>query len=159
MCLDSYLNPEDCDPARITKADEDFLKRLDIKDIKLPLKTRDIKKFKKKNCIDISVFGFNKRVKYPIYLSKKYFKEKHYVLIKNSMFLSKISIHLCLIIHYIFEKNIFIADVCKLLELQKIWNVILKIALKLMINKLLGGLKRMNILNLKFLEEKQNHLS
>ena len=52
------------------------------------------------------------------------------------MFLSKISVHSCMIIHYILEEVVFVVSVCKLLEQQKNWNVILKIALKLMVNKL-----------------------
>ena len=39
-CLVRYLNPEDHYPARITKADKDFARRLDFKDIKFPAKTR-----------------------------------------------------------------------------------------------------------------------
>ena len=65
------------------------------------------------------------------------------------MFLSKILIHSCMTIHYFVEKNIFVVIVCKLLEHQKNWNVVLKIALKLMVNKLLRCLRRANILKLK----------
>ena len=42
-----YLNPADHHPARITKADKDFAKRLDFKDIKFPVKIRGIYKIKK----------------------------------------------------------------------------------------------------------------
>ena len=40
--------------ARITKADKDFSKSLDFKDIKFPVKVRDINKIEKKNSIGIS---------------------------------------------------------------------------------------------------------
>ena len=43
-----FLNSEDCNPARITKADKDFAKKLDFKDIKFPVKIRDIHKIGKK---------------------------------------------------------------------------------------------------------------
>ena len=46
-CLVRYLNPADHHPARITKADKDFAKRLDFKDIKFPVKIRDIHKIEK----------------------------------------------------------------------------------------------------------------
>ena len=36
--------PADHNPWRITKADKDFAKRLDFKDIKLPVKISDIEK-------------------------------------------------------------------------------------------------------------------
>ena len=36
------LNPEDDNPRRVTKVDRDFAKRLDFKDIKFPVKIRDI---------------------------------------------------------------------------------------------------------------------
>ena len=44
-----YLNPADHHPARITKADEDFAKKLDFKDIKFPVKVKDIHKIKETN--------------------------------------------------------------------------------------------------------------
>ena len=44
-CLVRYLNPADHNPRRITKADKDFAKRLDFKDIKFLL--RDIHKLKR----------------------------------------------------------------------------------------------------------------
>ena len=45
-------------PSRITKADKDFAKKLDFKDLKLPINVRDIHKIEKKSCIGISVFGY-----------------------------------------------------------------------------------------------------
>ena len=41
-CLVRYLNPANYHPTRITKADKDFAKRFDFKDIKFPVKIRDI---------------------------------------------------------------------------------------------------------------------
>ena len=38
------LNPEDHNPARITKAEKDFAKKLDFKDIKFPVKVRNMHK-------------------------------------------------------------------------------------------------------------------
>ena len=70
-CLVRSLNPADHHPARITKDDKDFAKRLDFKDIKFPGKTRDVHEIEKNNCIGISVFGYENKVKYPIYVSKK----------------------------------------------------------------------------------------
>ena len=124
-CLLRYLNPVNHHPARITKADKDFANRLDFKDIKFPVKTRGIHKIEKKNSIGICVFGYKNKVKYPIYVSKKCCEDKHVDLLligegeKNSMFLSKILIHSCMIIHYIMEENISVVIVCKLLEQQK----------------------------------------
>ena len=66
-----YLNPADRVPGRITKADNDFAKKLDFKDIKFPVKIRDIHKIEKKNFIDISVFGYENKEKHSVYVSKK----------------------------------------------------------------------------------------
>ena len=66
-CLLKYLNPADHHQARTTKADKNVVKRLDFKDTKFPLKTRDIHKIGKKNSIGISVFGYENKVKYPMY--------------------------------------------------------------------------------------------
>ena len=51
-----YLNPANHQPARITKADKDFAKKLDFKEMKFPVKIRDIHKIEKNNSIGISVF-------------------------------------------------------------------------------------------------------
>ena len=64
-------------PARITKADKKYENRLDFKDIKFPLKTKNIYKIEKKNYIWISVFSYENKVKYPIYVSKRCCEDKH----------------------------------------------------------------------------------
>ena len=71
-----YLNPADRSPARITKADKDFIRNLDFKDIKFPVKIRYIYKIEKKNSIDVIVFGYENKEKHPIYVSKKCYEEK-----------------------------------------------------------------------------------
>ena len=52
------VDPANHHPARITKADQDFVKKLDFKDIKLPVKipVRNIQKFKKKRIPLVLVF-------------------------------------------------------------------------------------------------------
>ena len=72
-----YLNPAGHNPRRITKGDKDFAKRLDFKVIKFPPKIRDICKIEKKNSIGISIFGYKKKEKYPIYVSTQCCEEKH----------------------------------------------------------------------------------
>ena len=66
-----YLNPADHHPARILKADKNFAKKLDFKDIKLLVKIRDIHKIEKMNSIDISVFSCENKKKFPTDVSKK----------------------------------------------------------------------------------------
>ena len=115
-CLVRYLNPADYHAARITKADKDIAKKLDLENIKFPVKLREIHKTERKNSIDISVFSYVNKEKYRIYVSKKCCKEKpvdllligegekkHYVVINDfnrSMY--------GMIIHYITEGNIFV---------------------------------------------------
>ena len=70
-CIVRYVHPADHDPRRITKADKDFAKKLDFKDIKFPVKIRDIHKIEEKYSIGISVFGYENKEKYPICVSKK----------------------------------------------------------------------------------------
>ena len=48
MSIARYLNPENNNRARVKKADKDFNKKLDLKDIKLPVKIRDIHNIEKK---------------------------------------------------------------------------------------------------------------
>ena len=56
-----YINPTDHHPAKITKADKKFAKKLDFKDIKFSVKTRDIQKIEKKNSIGIRVFDYENK--------------------------------------------------------------------------------------------------
>ena len=93
-----YLNPADHHPTWITKADKDVAKRLDFKDIKFPVKTKDIHKIEKRNSISTSSFGYENKEKHPIYVSKNVVKKnmwiylllkgegekKHYVFFKDS---------------------------------------------------------------------------
>ena len=81
-CLVRCLHPADHYPARIRKADKDFARKLDFKDIKFPVKFRDIHKIKKKkNSIAISLFGYENKENYRIYLSRKCCEEKHFDLL------------------------------------------------------------------------------
>ena len=71
-CLVRYLNPADHNLVRITKADKVFAKKLDFKDIKFPVKVRDIHKIENQNSIGIII----RKTKHPIYVFKKCCKEK-----------------------------------------------------------------------------------
>ena len=71
----------------------------------------------------------------------------------STMFLSKILIHLCMTIHYIVGKNIFVV-IYKLLVQRIYRNIILKIDLKVMVKKGLRCLRKMNMLNLKIMKGK-----
>ena len=93
-----YVRPAGRDPARITKVDRYFTKRLDCKDIKFPVKIRDIHKFKKSiNSTTLVV------------LVKEIRKNVQSMYQKNAV---KVSI----LIYYILEENIFAVIVYKLLE-------------------------------------------
>ena len=72
-CLVRYFDPADHYPAGITKADKDFAKNLDFKDIKFPVEVRDIHKIEKKNSIGIRVFGYENKKKIPDGCIKKMF--------------------------------------------------------------------------------------
>ena len=56
-----YLNPANHHPARITKTEKGFGKKLDFKDMNFPVKIRDIHKIEKHNSISISVFGYENK--------------------------------------------------------------------------------------------------
>ena len=101
--LVGHLNPTDLDPPRLTKADKDFVKTLNFKNINFPVKIRDIHKIVNKNFIGISVFGYESKEKYPIYVSKKCCKKKHVDLLLIGEGVKK---------HYVFinDSNRFIYD-------------------------------------------------
>ena len=71
-----YLHPADHHPVRIRKVSKIFSRELDFKDIKFPVKIRGIHKIEK-NCIGISIFGYENKEKYLIYVSKKCCEEEH----------------------------------------------------------------------------------
>ena len=54
-----------------------FSKRPDFKGIKFPVKIRNSHKIEKQNLIGISVFTSKNKDKYPNYISRKCFEEKH----------------------------------------------------------------------------------
>ena len=109
-CLVRYLNLANHHPRRNTKADKEFGKRLDFKDMKFPLKTRDIHKIEKKNPSALALLVMKTRKNMQFIYQNNVVKR---LIIgrrrrKNIMFLSNVSIHSCKIIHYIVEENIFI---------------------------------------------------
>ena len=70
-----YLNPTDHCPERIIKGGKDFAKKLYFKDIKFPVKVRDVHKIEKKNSIGVSVFGYENKEKRSIHVSKNVVKK------------------------------------------------------------------------------------
>ena len=55
--LARHLNPANRHLNWVRKAEKDFTKRLDYKDIKFPVKVRDTDKIEKKDSVCISVFA------------------------------------------------------------------------------------------------------
>ena len=94
-CHIRHLNPQAKDPQRIKKSDRKYVDKLNYDDIEFPVATKQYNKIEKRNEINISVFGYENKQPYPIYVSKeKYDNEmnlllitkdenKHYVLIKD----------------------------------------------------------------------------
>ena len=70
-CLVRYLHSEDRHPARIRKVYKDFAKKLDFKNVKFPVKIRDIHKIDKKSILSSLVFLAMKIKKNLIYVSQK----------------------------------------------------------------------------------------
>ena len=91
-----------------------LLKRWIFKEINFPVKISEIQKMENTNSIAISVFGYENKEKYPIYVSKTCCEEKHV----DNMFLSVISIDSCIIIYYIAKEKIFVVIVY-MLSLQE----------------------------------------
>ena len=101
-----YLNTADHHPTRIRKNGKDFARKLDSKDIKAPVKSRDIHKVEEKKCISISAFGYKNKEKFSIYVYQNTFKRNVDLLLIDEksqyyLFLSKILTPSCTIKHYI----------------------------------------------------------
>ena len=90
-CLVRYLQPADHNTSRILKADNDFARQLDFKDIKFSFKVRNIHKIVRKNSIGISVFGYESKDEERNMLIYYQYKKKE----SDKIFLSKILIRSC----------------------------------------------------------------
>ena len=90
-CLVRYLQPADPNTSRILKADNDFARQLDFKDIKFSFKVRNIHKIVRKNSIGISVFGYESKDEERNMLIYYQYKKKE----RDKIFLSKILIRSC----------------------------------------------------------------
>ena len=94
-CHIRHLNPQDKDPQRIKKTDKQYVGKLDYSNIEFPVGVKHYNKIEKQNSINISVFGYEDKQPYPIYVSKEKYEDhmelllvtenenKHYVLIKD----------------------------------------------------------------------------
>ena len=94
-CHIRHLNPQDKDAQRIKKSDKAFVVNLDYSGIEFPVTTKQYNKIEKQNEININVFGYENKQKYPIHVSKEKYEDcmnlllitenenKHYVLIKD----------------------------------------------------------------------------
>ena len=94
-CHIRHLNPQDKDAQRIKKSDKAFIKNLDYTGIVFPVTAKQYNKIEKQNEININVFGYENKQKYPIHVSKEKYEDcmnlllitenenKHYVLIKH----------------------------------------------------------------------------
>ena len=69
-------NPGDRNPARIAKADKDFAEKLEFKDIKFPVKVREIHKIEKTIPVKL-VFLVTKRRKNIQFMYQKYITKKN----------------------------------------------------------------------------------
>ena len=94
-CHIRHINPQDKDPQRIKKTDKQYVGKLDYSNIEFPVNVKHYNKIEKQNSINISVFGYENKQPYPIYVSKEKYEDhmelllvtekenKHYVLIKD----------------------------------------------------------------------------
>ena len=76
-CLVRYLHPAYHNLRISRKVNRLYGNKLDFKDIKIPVKVRDVHKIDRKSATGISVFGYEDKEKYPIYMSKKFREDKH----------------------------------------------------------------------------------
>ena len=94
-CHIRHLNPQEKYPQRIKKTDKQYVEKLDYLNIDFPVSVKHYNKIEKQNSINISVFGYENKQPYPIYVSKEKYEDhmelllvtkdenKHYVLIKD----------------------------------------------------------------------------
>ncbi|XP_068704482.1 uncharacterized protein [Montipora foliosa] len=74
-CHIRHLNPQDRNPQRIKKSDKAFIENLNYSGIEFPVTTKQYNKIEKHNEININVFGYEEKQKYPIYVSKEKYED------------------------------------------------------------------------------------
>ena len=74
-CHIRHLNPQNKDPLRIKKSDTAFVHNRDYQGIEFPVTIKQINKIEKENSINIDVFGYEEKQKYPIYVSKEKYED------------------------------------------------------------------------------------
>ena len=94
-CHIRHLNPQDKYPQRIKKSDKEYVNKLDYSGVEFPIAVKHYNRIEKQNSVNISVFGYENKQPYPIYVSKEKYEDhmelllvtekenKHYVLIKD----------------------------------------------------------------------------
>ena len=94
-CHIRHINPQEKYPQRIKKVDKPYIEKLDYSGVEFPVSVKHYNKIEKQNSITISVFGYEDKQPYPIYVSKEKYEDhmelllitenenKHYVLIKD----------------------------------------------------------------------------
>ena len=94
-CHIRHINPQEKYPQRIKKTDKQYVGKLDYSNIEFPVGVKHYNKIEKQNSINISVFGYENKQPYPIYVSKEKYEDhmelllvtekenKHYVLIND----------------------------------------------------------------------------
>ena len=70
-CHVRHLSPQKKDPQRIKLSDQEFANRLDYSGITFPVAINQIPKIEKQNKINISVFGYDRKSPFPIYVSEE----------------------------------------------------------------------------------------
>ena len=94
-CHIRHLNPQDKYPQRIKKSDKEYVNKLDYSGVEFPIAVKHYNRIEKQNSVNISVYRYENKQPYPIYVSKENNKDhmelllvtekenKHYVLIKD----------------------------------------------------------------------------
>ena len=72
-CHIRSLWPQNKHPERIKECDKKYVEKLDYSGIEFPVSVKQYNKIEKQNNIRINVFGYEKKQKHPIYVSKEKF--------------------------------------------------------------------------------------
>ena len=75
-CHIKHLNLQIEHPQRTTKSDKEYIKKLDYTGIEFPVTIKHITKIEIQNSIRISVFGYEDKKPYPIYVSKEEYADE-----------------------------------------------------------------------------------
>ena len=115
-------------PSTYKKTDKQYIEKLDYSGIEFPVNVKQVNKIEKQNKINISVFGYEEKQPFPIYVSKEKFEDHMELLLitkdeKQALYPHKrFQTHSCSIKQNTNIGNTFVCTACNVFSSDRVLN-------------------------------------